>query len=293
VKTVITIHNLGYQGIFWHLDWHLLDLDESLFSPRHLEFYGMINFLKGGIVHADEITTVSPTYAEEIKTPEQGFRLDGVLSERAAHLTGILNGVDYRTWSPETDPFIAGNYGPSEVGRKQRCKSDLQTLLRLDEDPDVPVIGVVTRLSAQKGLDLLLAAAGELVQRGCQLAMVGSGDRTLQDAFALLEAQYPGRIGVEIAFSDTLAHKIVAGSDFILMPSRYEPGGLTQLYALKYGTIPIVRAVGGLKDTVSEFLPEQGEGTDLSSTRMTQTGSWEPSPVRWLPTNGADSNGRD
>jgi len=259
-KTILTIHNLGYQGLFWSLDWHLLNLDWSLFTPHYLEFYGKINFLKGGIVFADAITTVSPTYAEEIQTAEQGFGLDGVFRERAANLIGILNGVDYDVWNPETDPLIAKNYSLKNLSGKRMCKIDLQQSFCLSQNPDIPLIGMVSRLTAQKGLDLLEKALDDLLSRNCQLVLLGAGDKSYQDFFSQIPDRYPDRVGVQIGFSESLAHKIIAGGDLLLMPSRYEPGGLTQLYALKYGTIPVVRATGGLKDTVEEFQPETGRG---------------------------------
>jgi starch synthase len=259
-KTVLTIHNLGYQGLFWGLDWHLLNLDRSLFTPHYLEFYGKINFLKGGIVFADAVTTVSPTYAEEIQTAEQGFGLDGVFHERAANLVGILNGVDYDVWNPETDPSIAKNYSLKNLSGKRMCKIDLQQNFCLSQNPDIPVIGMVSRLTAQKGVDLLEKALDDLLSRNCQLVLLGAGDKSYQDFFSQIPDRYPGKVGVQIGFSESSAHKIIAGSDLLLMPSRYEPGGLTQLYGLKYGTIPIVRATGGLKDTVEEFQPKTGRG---------------------------------
>ena len=260
VKTVMTLHNLGYQGRFWSLDWPLLNLDPSLFNWHYLEFHGMINFLKGGIVSADAITTVSPTYSQEIKKPEQGFGLEGVFQERAARLSGILNGVDYRIWDPKTDPLIARTYSLKDSSGKRLCKADLQKQFGLDLDPSVPLIGMVTRLTEQKGTDLVQSALGALVARGCQFVLVGTGDRASQEFFFSTPAQFPGRVGVEIGFNELLSHKVIAGSDFLLVPSRYEPAGLTHLYGLKYGTIPIVRSTGGLKDTVSEFHPERPEG---------------------------------
>jgi starch synthase len=254
------VHNLGYQGTFKVTDWPLLGLDRTLFSPPCLEFYGDINFLKGGLVFADAITTVSPTYAEEIKTAAQGFGLEGVFQERAASLSGTLNGVDYRTWNPETDSLIARRYRAGDTKGKDACKSDLRRYFSLAQDKGVPVIGMVTRLSAQKGMDLLMAAFAGLLRRRCQFVLLGSGDRELQDAAVGLGRGRRGRVGIEIGFSEALAHRIIAGSDILLMPSRYEPGGLTQLYGFKYGTIPVVRATGGLKDTVAPFQPGRGTG---------------------------------
>lgn len=260
VKTVLTIHNLGYQGIFGYPDWHLLNLDESLFTPRYLEFHTKINFLKGGLAFSDAITTVSPTYAEEIKSTEQGFGLEGVFQERAASLTGILNGVDYEVWNPETDRFISQTYGVSSLSNKRACKADLQQNFNLPENPDVPVIGMVSRLATQKGFDLLEKALDTLLSRNLQFVLLGTGDSRYQDFFSKIPKKYPGKAGVQITFSEPLAHKVIAGSDLLLMPSRYEPAGLTQLYGFRYGTIPIVRATGGLKDTVEEFKPQTGKG---------------------------------
>jgi starch synthase len=259
-KTVLTIHNLGYQGHFTSSDWPLLNLDPALFTPRYLEYYGKINFLKGGIVFADAITTVSPTYAQEILTLEQGFGLDGVFRERAANLVGIPNGVDYDVWNPETDSYIAKNYSLNNPSGKRMCKTDLQQTFCLSQNPDIPVIGMVSRLTAQKGVDLLEIAVDDLLSQNCQFVLLGAGDKAYQDLFSQIPDRYPGRVGVQIGFSESSAHKIIAGSDLLLMPSRYEPGGLTQLYALKYGTIPIVRATGGLKDTIEEFQPKTGRG---------------------------------
>lgn len=259
-KTVFTVHNLGFQGLFWNLDWHLLNLDRSFFSPRYLEFYGKINMLKGALVLADAITTVSPTYAEEIKAVEQGFGLEGVFQERAASLTGILNGADYSVWNPQADPLIARKFGPGNLSGKAVCKADLQRSFGLPQDPGIPIVGMVTRLTAQKGFDLLADGISELLSRKFQFVLLGTGESQYQDFFSKIAARYPDKVGVRLAFDDALSHKIVAGSDLLLMPSRYEPCGLTQMYSLKYGTIPIVRAVGGLRDTVQEFNPRTGSG---------------------------------
>jgi starch synthase len=233
--------------------WPLLNLDGSLFGPRHLEFYGQINFLKAGLVFADAITTVSPTYAREIQTSEYGFGLDGVLRERASHLFGILNGADYEVWNPQTDRLISHAYSPDLLSGKQACKAELQKLFNLPVEPDIPLIGAVSRLASQKGFDLIEAAAEELMRRHLQFALVGSGDQHYQKLFRALAERYPGKLSVKIAFDETLAHQVEAGADMFLMPSRYEPSGLNQLYSLKYGTVPIGRATGGLKDSVKEF----------------------------------------
>jgi len=260
VKTIFTVHNLGYQGLFDYLDWHLLNLEGHFFTPRYLEFWGKINFLKGGLVFADRITTVSPAYAEEIKTAEQGFGLDGVFRERAQDLVGILNGADYEIWHPETDPFICKTYGPESLWGKKACKAELQRTFGLHDDPDIPLIGMVSRLTSQKGFDLLEQAMDALLSRGTQFVLLGTGDRRYEEIFAEMPERYPGKVGVQIDFDDSLAHRIIASSDLLLMPSRYEPGGLTQIYGLRYGTIPIVRATGGLRDTIKEFDPKTGEG---------------------------------
>jgi len=260
VKTVFTVHNLGYQGLFGYPDWHLLNLEGHFFSPRYLEFYGKINFLKGGLVFADKITTVSPTYAEEIKTAEQGFGLGGVFRERAKDLVGILNGADYEVWNPETDPLISHRYGPDNLLGKRFCKSELQRIFRLPIDPDIPLIGMVSRLTTQKGFDLLEKAMDDLLSRDIQFVLLGTGDKRYEQIFSEMSERYPGKAGVWIAFDESLSHKVIAGCDLLLMPSRYEPSGLTQMYGLRYGTIPIVRATGGLSDTVSEFDLKTGKG---------------------------------
>jgi starch synthase len=259
-KTIFTVHNLGYQGLFSHLDWHLLNLDRDLFTPRYLEFYGKINFLKGGLVFADTITTVSPTYAEEIKTAEQGFGLEGVFQERAGNLVGILNGADYTVWRPETDPFLAQNYSAKELSGKQTCKTELQRAFGLSLDAEVPLIGMVSRLTVQKGTDLVQKALARLLSRKLQFALIGTGESRYEQFFKRRPLAYPGRMGVKIVFDEALAHRLIGGADMFLLPSRYEPSGLTQLYSLKYGTVPIVRATGGLKDTIEEFDPKRGTG---------------------------------
>lgn len=260
VKTVFTVHNLGYQGLFAHSDWHLLNLNGSLFTPRHLDFYGRINFLKGGLVFADRITTVSPTYAEEIKTPEHGFGLEGVLRERAASVVGILNGADYSLWNPETDPFIARRYGVEDLSGKQICKTDVQRTFGLPERPEVPLFAMISRLTSQKGLDLLGHASDDLFRREVQFVLLGDGERWYEERFTAVAARYPGQAACHIGLDEALSHRIEAGADLFLMPSRYEPCGLSQLYSLKYGTIPVVRATGGLKDTVQEYDPEGRTG---------------------------------
>jgi 1,4-alpha-glucan branching enzyme len=261
VRTVLTVHNVGYQGIFPRDAWPLLNLDWSFFTARHLEFYGQINFLKGGLEWADAITTVSPSYAEEIQTADHGFGLDGVFRERAADLSGILNGADYGVWNPATDAALAARYDLADRAGKRLAKADLQRLLGLREARDVPIVAMVTRLAEQKGVDLVAAVYDELLGRDLQFVLLGTGDQRFEDLFRSLAGRYPGRAAVRIAFDEGLAHKVEAGADTFLMPSRYEPAGLNQLYSLRYGTIPIVRSTGGLKDSVSDFDPASGAGS--------------------------------
>ncbi len=260
LRTVMTVHNAGYQGLFPLQQWDALGLDWSLFTQEFLEFYGKINFLKAGLVFADALTTVSPTYAQELHTPDHGFGLEGVFEHRAASLVGILNGADYSVWNPATDPFIAGNYTPEDLSGKAACKADLQEVFGLPRQADVPLFGMISRLTPQKGLDLLQSAEAELLRRDLQLVVLGVGDKAYEDYLQSLAERNPARVGVRIAFDEGLAHKIEAGADVFLMPSRYEPSGLNQIYSLKYGTIPLVRAVGGLRDTVEEFDPAAGTG---------------------------------
>ncbi len=264
LKLVLTIHNLGYQGLFGPEVLPAVGLDDVLFRPEALEFHGRVNFLKGGIVFADAITTVSRGYAREIQTPEYGFGLDALLRARAAVLTGILNGADYTLWNPETDPLIAANYSPADLSGKRACKRDLLRLCGFPEDDERPVIGMVTRLAAQKGLGLVEQAAAELLREELYLVVLGAGDPHYEERLRALAAAHPDKVCVRIAYDDRLAHKIEAGADMFLMPSRYEPCGLNQIYSLRYGTVPIVRATGGLDDTVdattgfkfSDYTPE-------------------------------------
>ena len=269
VRTVQTIHNLGYQGVFWSLDWHLLNLDWKYFSPEHLEFYGQINYLKGGLVFADALTTVSPTYAGEIQTPEHGHGLEGVLAARRHALTGILNGADYDEWSPEHDPHIAVPFGRDDRTGKAACKADLQAAMQLPVDPTVPVIGIVSRLTDQKGMDLIAEVAPALLRKRVQMVVLGSGEVHYEELVRQLARRFPHRLAVRIAFDNALAHKIEAGSDLFLMPSRYEPCGLNQMYSLRYGTIPVVRATGGLADSVEPFDPRSGRGTGFRFVEYT------------------------
>ncbi len=259
--SVFTIHNIGYQGLFWHYDMHLTNLGWDLFSPRALEYYGKLNLLKGGIVFSDAVTTVSRKYMEEVQTPEYGAGLDGVLRDRKADLYGILNGVDYEEWSPAQDRFIKEKYDSSDLSGKKACKADLQQEFYLKVDPHIPLIGMISRLTDQKGFDILAPIIEPLLDLGVQFILLGTGEEEYHLLFQKIGQKYPHRAGIRIAFDNTLAHKIEAGADMFLMPSLYEPCGLNQIYSLKYGTVPIVRATGGLDDTIQDFNPHTGEGT--------------------------------
>lgn len=259
-RTVFTIHNLAYQGIFPREYMTVSGLTPELFSLKGLEYYGQMNFMKGGILFSDIVTTVSAKYAEEIKTPEYGYGLDGVLRDKSDDLYGVLNGVDYTEWSPENDPHIAANYSAKSLSGKKACKEDLMDVVKLKGRIDTPLIGMTTRLAQQKGCDILAEAADELMKLDLFLVLLGQGDERYEKIIAELGKKYKGRFGVKIGFDNVLAHKIEAGSDMFLMPSRYEPCGLNQMYSLKYGTVPIVRATGGLDDTIEEFDPKTEKG---------------------------------
>ena len=260
-KTVFTIHNLAFQGIFGRHAWHLLNLDSALFTPQLLEFYGNINFLKGALVIADKITTVSPSYAQEIMTAAQGFGLDGLVRQRAADLIGILNGVDYGQWSPWTDPFITCHYRENSLSVKEDCKRSLRRAVGLPDKGDTPVIAMISRLTSQKGFDLVESIFASLMQRDIQFVLLGAGESRYEQFFRGAASRHPDRVGLRFGFDEPLAHQIEAGADIFLMPSLFEPCGLNQMFSLKYGTIPIVRAVGGLKDTVQQCNTEAETGT--------------------------------
>jgi starch synthase len=258
---LLTIHNAGHQGLFPAHIIEKLDLPWEVFTVDGLEFYGQANLLKGGITYADTLTTVSPRYAQEIQTRELGAGLEGVLQKRSADLKGILNGVDYDEWNPATDRKIAAHYTPERMQGKRDCRRDLMHAFGLKGGDNTPVLGVVSWLSSQKGFDLLAEIMPELTTRDLVLVVLGTGEPYYEGMFRALAERYPGRIGVKVAYDDTMAHKIVAGSDIFLMPSRYEPCGLTQIYSLKYGTVPVVHATGGLDDTIEEWDAAAGAGT--------------------------------
>ena len=236
--SIITIHNLGYQGLFPQSDMPLTGFDKSLFTPEGIEFYGKINFLKAGLISADSITTVSHNYAKEILSREYGFGLDGVLRKRASALTGIVNGIDRKEWNPESDAFIKRNYSLKDIDGKKECKLQLLKECSIRPDAERPLIGMVGRLSSQKGLDLILESLDEILSTGANLIILGRGDEMFQRRLSSAAKKYKGRMYVKAGFEDSLAHKIYAGSDIFLMPSRYEPCGIGQLIAMRYGTIP-------------------------------------------------------
>jgi len=260
LATVFTIHNLAYQGVFWHYDMPMTGLGWDLFTPAGLEFYGKLNFLKGGLVFSDLLTTVSHTYAREIRTAAFGSGLEGVLEARSRDLHGVVNGIDYEIWNPPKDPAIAHPYSADDPEPKAICRETLRRELGL-QDAAGPVLGVVTRLAEQKGMDLVLDALPGILAEGCQLVVLGSGDARLEDAFGAAATAHPGQVAVRLGYDDDLARRIYAGSDAFLMPSRYEPCGLGQLIALRYGGAPVVRRTGGLADTVTEFDPARRTGT--------------------------------
>jgi starch synthase len=254
VKTLFTIHNMAFQGLFSKPLLPKLGLPEELFSTEGgLEFYGAASALKGGLVFSDALSTVSPRYSQEIQTPEFGNKLDGLLRARRNDLYGILNGVDYDEWNPEIDPLIAAPYSVDDLSGKLECKRDLLRTFGLPEALDRPLVGCISRLSDQKGFDLIFKSIERMLERGITFVLLGSGADIYARGFQALRAARPSQVGVYLDISNELAHKIEAGADMFLMPSKFEPCGLNQMYSLKYGTVPIVRAVGGLDDTIENF----------------------------------------
>ncbi len=256
-KTVMTIHNLAYQGSFWHLDMPLTDLGWEHFNLHEMEFYGQLNLLKTGIVFADQVTTVSPTYSREITTEEFGCGLERTLASRGEDLLGIVNGVDYSEWNPCSDPHLPQNYDlETWQDGKAVCKSSLQTELGMEVAPDKPLVGIVSRMVDQKGWDLIIPLLHRWAQdEAFQWVILGTGEKNYEKEMADLASRFPRNLSVRLAFSEALAHQIEAASDLFLMPSRYEPCGLNQLYSLKYGSVPVVNATGGLVDTVTDTTP--------------------------------------
>jgi starch synthase len=260
VATVFTVHNLAYQGLFALSDGPLLGLSDRFMQPSALEYHGQLSFMKAGLKFAQAITTVSPTYAREITTPEFGAGLDGVIRARAGSVSGILNGIDADIWNPARDQHLTANFSSQRLNGKFACKAALQHEFKLESARDQPLLAMVSRLTHQKGVDLLLAAIPRLLSRGAQLVIQGSGDASLVAALQALQAQHPGRVGVHIGYDEPRAHRIFAGADVSLVPSRFEPCGLTQLYGLRYGAVPLVRQVGGLADTVVDLDPQVQAG---------------------------------
>jgi len=272
VGSVFTVHNLAYQGLF--APWHFseLGLPPAAFGLNGLEYHGQLSFMKGGLVFADRITTVSPTYAREIQTPEQGFGLDGLLRHRASALSGILNAVDDQVWNPATDKLLPERFDLRRMGGKARCKAALQKELGLAQQADAPLFVVVSRLTEQKGLQLVLDGLDALLAQGGQLALLGSGDAALEAAFRKRADAAPESVSVNLGYSEALAHRLFGAGDITLVPSRFEPCGLTQMYGLKYGSLPLVHRVGGLADTVTDSSLEDmasGTATGFSFDRFT------------------------
>ena len=265
IRTVYTIHNLQYQGIFGvEQIKDVLSISDEYFTNDKLECYGCANFMKAALVYSDEITTVSPSYAEEIQTAYFGERLDGLLRARRNHLSGVLNGIDTVLYDPMHDPMIAANYGPDDMSGRAECKRALQRELGLDEDPDAMVIGIVSRLSSQKGLDLIDHVIGQIMEEHVQLVVLGMGESRYVNLFSWAEQQYHGRVAARFQMDNALAHHIYAGADLFLMPSQFEPCGLSQMIALRYGCIPLVRETGGLRDTVLSYNRYNNAGNGFS-----------------------------
>ena len=273
MRSICTIHNPAYQGLFPPALLETIGLPGRLCHFEALEFWGQINFLKAGILYATAVTTVSPRFSREIQTPEFGFGLDGLLRQRAADLSGILNGVEYGGWEPASDPRLPARYTAADTAGKAVCKSELLKEFGLPAPrKDTPLLGLVTRLAGQKGLDILIDALGGIFALGAKIVVLGEGDPALQNALLSARERFPSFLGVKICFDEELAHRVYAGSDMLLVPSRYEPCGLTQMYGLRYGAVPIVRATGGLDDTVDEVDPSTGKGTGFKFAEASAAG---------------------
>ncbi|MFH1058865.1 MAG: glycogen synthase GlgA [Pseudomonadota bacterium] len=255
--SVMAVHNLGTQGIFWHYDMPLTGLGWEYFTPEAIEFYGKINFLKAGLVFADMITTVSPTYAKEILTAEMGFGLEGVLKARVARLAAVTNGIDYQAWDPLRDPLLAANYSLDDLAPKAQCQAQVRKAFGLPEASQRPLACFIGRLVDRRGMDLLASGLEKILAMGLDLAVMGYGEDRYHAQLQDMVRRHPQRLGAFIGYEMVLAHQLVAGADMLLMPSRYEPCGLHQLHALRYGAVPVVRATGGLADTVVDHRPDQ------------------------------------
>ncbi len=275
-RTVVTVHNCGYQGVFPKEDFFKLGVDEKLFNPHVLEFYGKVNLLKGGLIYADRITTVSPQYAREIQTKEWGHGLEGVIKENRARLEGILNGLNYDHWNTETDPLISPHYAQKDAQVAKRThKEKLQDICRLPVFDDIPVLGFVGRLCYQKGIDLLESAFDGLMQRPVQVVFVGVGEDKYRKLLLKFAKKYPQQCAAMIRYDENLAHMVYAGADLFLMPSVYEPCGLAQMIALRYGAIPIVNGVGGLMDTVTDLSSDRNKGNGFVMAEYSVSGFLE------------------
>jgi starch synthase len=265
---VFTIHNIAYQGLFRKEKFWLTGLPQEMYNPEGIEFWERINLMKAGIVYADVINTVSRRYSEEIQTPEFGYGLEGILSKRKEDLYGIINGVDYMEWDPSRDAHLVARYDQKDLSGKRACKKDLLKEFRLSPSLEkVPLLGMISRLADQKGFDLLAEILEELFTLDVGFVLLGTGEQKYHDLFQQVARKYPQKAGIRIAYDDRLAHKIEAGADFFLMPSKYEPCGLNQIYSLKYGTIPIVRTTGGLDDTIVNYNPATGTGNGFKFSR--------------------------
>ena len=290
VPTLLTIHNLAFQGNFARAWLERLGIGQESFSTQQLEFHGQMSFLKAGLVNAGALTTVSPTYAREIQTEEYGCGMDGLLRQRRAALTGILNGIDTAEWNPATDPHLAARYDATTIEQKLLNKDALQRRLNLEMDRGIPLIGFVGRLTHQKGVDLIAAAIAELADLPAQFALLGKGEAHLERALATAASRHPGRVAVATGFDEGLAHLIEAGADLFLMPSRFEPCGLNQMYSQRYGTPPVARATGGLADTILDgetgFLFERAETSALTAAVRRAVAAWRE-PGRWREMQGA------
>jgi starch synthase len=269
-RSLFTIHNLAYQGLFDRSVLGRIGLPETLFNMEDLEFYGRVNFLKAGILYSTAVNTVSKRYSEEIQTPEFGCRLDGLLKKRRGRLFGILNGADYSAWNPATDKFISRPFDPTYLEGKKDCRRDLVRAFSWDTvKEETPVVGMVSRLAGQKGFDVLSESLAGIFKLGVVLVILGTGEEVFQRALSAAREKFPASLGLKIAYDEPLSHKIYAGSDMFLIPSRYEPCGLTQMYSLRYGTVPVVRATGGLDDTIQEYDPVAGTGNGFKFREYT------------------------
>jgi starch synthase len=299
--TVFTIHNLAYQGNFDPGVSHVLGIDPGALQTDGLEFYGHLSFMKAGLWYSDWLTTVSPTYAGQIQSEEYGCGMAGVLRRRRNVLAGILNGVEERVWSPDSDPLLPAHYSSGELAGKARCKSELQLRFGLAPDPDTPIIAMVGRMTLQKGWDLLAEAAPGLIADGVQLALLGNGEPGVEAIVSALASRHPGRIGLHLGYDEPLSHLVMAGADMFTVPSRFEPSGLTQMYSQRYGTPPIVRRTGGLADSVVQanpasvadgtgtgFLFESAEGAALATALRQAVNLYRGDPAAWrrLQANG-------